>query len=530
MMEMCTFMTNKQTFLRGTFILTGAAFITRILGFLNSIILARFLGPEGIGLLMMAHPLVPMMITLTSLGLPVAISKLVAEAEAQGDTAKIRRILKVSLSITVSISIVLVLTAFFGAKPIASLILADQRAYYAMLALIPIAPLVAVSAVLKGYFRGRQNMKPIAFSDVIENTVQIVLIAALVQLLLPRGIEYAAAGAMLASVMGEGAGLLYLTLTYSAYKRKAAAAQSSSPESAPAAGGKRKRTLYELLQIGLPTTGQGFIESIYHGLQPLLVTKSLTVAGIGAAAATKQYGLLVGYAFPLLVFPTFIVHSLSSALVPAISEANAGRNAQLIHQRMDQAIRIAFMIGAPCTFILYMWAEQLTGLIYHAPEAGLLIKILAPVFLLHYLEAPLHAILLGLGKVKTLMWNFIMATLLKAIAIFIFGSEWGIYGVALGINFGTCLIAFLNFFALSGYIGFYLDLRQYVKAGLCLVAMAFAGQGAFAFLHGAGYDMLWVLAGSIGVSLAVYLASALASGAIQLGNKDGPGRTIISKI
>ncbi len=64
----------QQSFLRGTFVLSAAAFVNRILGFVSGMFLARILGAEGIGLLMMAHPLVPLVITVTELGLPVAIS------------------------------------------------------------------------------------------------------------------------------------------------------------------------------------------------------------------------------------------------------------------------------------------------------------------------------------------------------------------------------------------------------------------------------------------------------------------------
>ncbi|OXM82831.1 stage V sporulation protein B [Paenibacillus rigui] len=508
----------QSSFVRGTFILTAAAFITRMIGFLTSILLARYLGPEGIGLLMMAHPLVPMMITLTSLGLPVAISKLVAEAEAQGDTGKVKRILQVSLTLTVSISVILTLGVFIGSKSIASVILADSRAYYAMLAIIPIAPLVAISSVLKGYFRGKQNMKPIAISDVIENIVQIAVIVMLVQVLLPYGIEYAAAGAMACSVIGEGSGLLYLLFMYMLHKKTSAPAGSQANA---AALPNKKHILYELLHIGLPSTGQGFIHSIYRAFKPALVIKSLAIAGIGTAMATKQYGLLMGYAFPLLVFPTFIMSSLSTALIPSISEANAGNNRRLIHQRIDQAIQLAFIVGAPCTLILYMWAIPLTTVLYHAPEAGHLLKLLAPFFLLHYFEEPLHAILLGVGRVKTVMWNFIISTVLQAAAIFIMGSEWGIYGVATGINFGICMITVLNFLAIATHIGFSLDSRKYMKTVLCLLIMAICGQGAFVFMNHAGYSMPWVAAVSIVVSLLVYAMSLVATQTFRLAARNG---------
>jgi stage V sporulation protein B len=502
-------MQAKPSFVRGTMLLTGAAFITRILGFVNSIVMARFLGPEGIGLLMLAHPLVPMLVTLTSLGLPVAISKLVAEAEALQNKARIRRIMIVSLSITGFMSAVLTVLAFFGAHTLSHWFLSDPRAYYAMLATIPIAPLVAVSSVLKGYFRGKQNMKPLAYSDVIEQVIRVALIAALVQMLLPYGVEYAAAGAMICAVIGEGAGLLYLLLSIQIHKKKLQWKQRTEQ------GAEEKQVLGELLRIGLPTTGQGFIHSIYRAVQPMLITKSMALAGISTVVATKQYGLLVGYAFPLLLFPSFIMHSMSTALVPSISEANALSNRNLIHQRMDQAIRLAFLIGAPCSFILFVWAVPLTTVVYHAPEAGTLLRMMAPVFLLHYIEPPLNAVLLGLGKVKPLMRNFIISTVLKGAAIFYLGSQMGISGVVWGINIGLIAVTLLNVLSISKSIGFSLDLRSLVKMGVSLLMMIVAGESTYHWLEPSGAGQLPTLIAAVSVSAVTYVLFLLATNAVK---------------
>jgi stage V sporulation protein B len=501
---------QKQSFILGTFILTASAFIIKILGFINGIILSRLLGAEGIGLLMMAHPLVPLVITLTELGLPIAISKLVSEADVQGNPLKVKRILVVSLTVTGTLSVILTSISFFGAKFIASVFLTDQRAYYAMLAITPIAPIVAISAVLKGFFRGKQNMKPIALSEVIEHVVQITFIIVLVQLLLPYGVAYAAAGAMISVVIGEGAGLLYVFSMFRLYSKK-----NDSRQNIPHDLQQGKQTLFELLRIGLPTMGNGFIHSIYRAFLPMLVTKALVLSGISAAAATKHYGLLFGYAFPLLFLPSFITQSLSTALIPAISEARANNNGMLMHRRLDQAMRIALFVGAPSTVILYIWAVPFTTIIYHAPEAGTLLKILAPIFFLHYFETPLHAILLGLGKATTAMWNFIITNLFEAVAIFIFASKLGINGVAIGIGFGIFLLTYLNFSSISSSIGFYLDIRNFMKATFGVLVMAICGTCTFSFMQHSGYNLLWDLLGAICVSLLVYVMALILTNAFK---------------
>jgi stage V sporulation protein B len=501
---------HGQSFMRGTLVLSVAAFINRILGFISGMYVARVLGAEGIGILMMAHPLVPLVITITELGLPVAISKLVAEAHARGERQKVRRILHVSLAVTSILSVTLTTVSLLGSEWIASILLSDQRAYYAMLAITPIAPIIAVSAVLKGYFRGMQQMKTIAASDVLEHSVQIACVLALVHLLMPYGIAYAAAGAMAASVVSEAISLLFLATSY-----KLRGEQKMPGETWASHLKQGRSTLGELLQIGLPTTGHGVIHSLYSAFQPLLITTSLALAGIGTALATKQFGLLAGYAFPLLFMPSFITQSLSTALIPAIGEAAANKNNLLIHDRMDQAMKLGLLIGAPATVVLYEWATPLTTLIYNAPEAGLLLKILAPMFFLHYFDAPLHAILLGLGRAKATLWNYVIATAFKVVSVFVLGSQFGISGVAYGIGIGIVMQTLLNFFSISSSIGFYWSIYPYIKVGICMMLMAIGGHWTYNYVAHQDMPQLWCLIISIVCSLCLYFTALLLTGTLN---------------
>jgi stage V sporulation protein B len=367
---------SKQSLLKGTIILTLAAFITRLFGFVNRIVLANVLGPEGTGLIMMALPVTGLLITLSTLGLPVSISKLVAEAEVKGDHRRVKNILIVSLTTTGILSFILMTGTFLGARLISSALLTDQRAYFSLIAVLPIVLIVSVSSVLKGYFRGKQNMTPIAFSQVIEQVVKIGFIYLLVQYLLPYGIEYAAAGAVLSSIVGEGASLLYLYSIFQWSKQKQFKLHTSFYKQIR----KGKEVFNDLLQTGIPTTGNGLIHSILGVVQPILITQSLALAGTGTDLATKQYGIVMGYVLPLLMLPGFVTNSLSVPLVPAISEAKENNNLQLVHRRINQAVKIALITGIPSSITLYVFAGQLTTLFYKSPEAGTYLKIMAPFF------------------------------------------------------------------------------------------------------------------------------------------------------
>ena len=167
---------KKQGLVKGAFVLTVASFLSKILVFGNSIVQSRVLGPEGIGLQKMVMPFMGLMMTLTTIGLPVAISRLVAEAEAQGNGVKVKKILIISLAITGSLSILVVLLSVLGGKAFARFFITDPRSYYSFMAMLPIIPLGAVSGVLKGYFRGRQTMNPIAIAQVSKTYCPVFLV------------------------------------------------------------------------------------------------------------------------------------------------------------------------------------------------------------------------------------------------------------------------------------------------------------------------------------------------------------------
>lgn len=205
--------------------------------------------------------------------------------------------------------------------------------------------------------------------------------------------------------------------------------------------------------------------------------------------------------------PSFITHSLSTALIPAISEAAANKNSLLMHERMDQALRLGLMIGAPATVILFVWATPLTTLIYHAPEAGILLKTLAPMFFLHYFDAPLNAILLGLGRAGTTLGNHVIATGLKAVAIFVLGSQFGIIGVAFGMGIGIIVLTLLNFLSISSIIGFYWEIRPYARVFLSMLVMALCGQWALNYAAAMDIPQVWNVLGSAGFALAVYFTT-----------------------
>jgi stage V sporulation protein B len=462
---------TKQTFLQGTLILIAAGMITRFLGFINRIVVARLMGEEGVGLYMMALPTLFLVMTLTQLGLPVAISKRVAEAEALNDQQKIKKILVVSLVITGTSSMIFMIGMIISAPLIASTLLTDERTLYPLLAISPIVPIIAVSSVLRGYFQGKQNMKPQSYSQVIEQIVRISFVAIFVNLLLPYGVEFAAAGAMISIIIGEFVSLLYMLFQF---KRKKVIKLRHRFFSYLKTS---KSTLKELFSIALPSTGSRVISSISNFLEPILVAQSLALAGVSSTLATKQYGELTGYILPLLFLPTFITHSLSVALVPSISEAEANLNKQLVHYRIHQSVRISFASGALATIVLSLFSVPILSYMYGTANASHFLVLMAPFFILLYIQAPLQAALQALDLARPAMWNSLIGAGCKLAVLFFLASnpKFGITGVAIAMSVSVVLVTLLHMASLYKAIHFRLPLKDIIKMVLLLLLTWQAG-------------------------------------------------------
>jgi stage V sporulation protein B len=209
-----------NTFLKGTLVLTVGGMVVKVIGSLNWIILSRVLGGEGIGLYQMAFPIYLLALSLSSAGVPVAISILTAEKVALKDYLGAKRVFNLSLVLMTISGIALSFLVYFSADwLISSRIIRDARSYYAILALAPAVFLVTILASFRGYLQGWQLMTPTAVSQIVEQLFRVAAMLGFAAWLLPRGIEYAAGGASMGAGVGAAGGLVVLLYYYTKLKR-----------------------------------------------------------------------------------------------------------------------------------------------------------------------------------------------------------------------------------------------------------------------------------------------------------------------
>lgn len=460
---------NRHSFFHGAFVLIAAALVTRIMGFAYRIILVRVVGAAGMGLFQMVFPLLSFVLTFVTAGLPIAISKLVAEAVVQRDRVRVERILRVSTAVILTMAIIFTILMWVLRGVVRTHWLTDPRAYPTYLAMIPIVAIIAVSSIYRGYFQGLQDMAPTAWASILETAVRIVSILILATYFIQFSLPYAAAAAMMGMVLGELASLLFIVYQY--YRRgRLSVVLADAPNRSLET---TKQTLYAIAQIAAPVTLSRLIWSFISALEPVLVTRALFKAGISTPEATILYGKYGGMAIPLLVFPTVFTSSLAVNLVPSVSEAIAGDGKNRVLARLSQSWTATALVGFPTSVVLTLFAEPLCRIVFGESSVGPILAAMAPAGFLLYLQQPLAGILQGLNRAGIAMRNGIIGGVLRLGLIYYLAPQprFNILGVAWAVSISVCITTVLHFWSVYRLLGFSVNVTDTVKIVLASLFM-----------------------------------------------------------
>jgi stage V sporulation protein B len=441
---------GKDKFLRGAMILMLAGLVVKILGSVNRILLSRFLGGEGIGLYQMAYPVYLLLLALSSAGIPVAISIVVARYLAKEDWGNVRRVFHLSLGLMSALGLALALLLVVGAGWLVDNgYIRDGRAYYSLMALAPAVFFGTVLASFRGLFQGHQLMTPPAVSQILEQFVRIVTMLVFAYALFPYGLEYAAAGAAFGAVPGSLTGMLVLGGFYYYYRRQWLRQGELLPYK------ERLRTsglIKELLLLALPVSCANVLVPVTNIIDVLLVPRYLMDCGYSVEQATTLFGYLAGMAQPLLLLATIPSMSLATSLVPAISEAHTLGRMDVIRAKAAMAMKLCCAISLPAAVGMAVLAEPLGVLLYGTTKATVAIMHTAPALWLLAMHQVTTGVLQGMGHSNLPMAHMLVGILVKLLTLGLLMSDaWNIAGAAWATNINFGLTALLNILALYYY-------------------------------------------------------------------------------
>lgn len=494
---------GKRTFVYGAAILFAANLLNRIIGFVYQYLIMTHIGGEAYGLFHMVFPVYMMALVLTTAGIPIAVSKMVSEALSLNRLARAQHIFRLALTfLTISGGIV-ALSLYFLSPYLAHRLFSDPRVLRVFLVCTPAIFVVSISSAFRGYFQGVQNMVPTALSQICEQIVRVVVGFSSALILSPRGAEWAAAGLALGMLAGELMGLLIISILYRVKKIKLS--QPEPPTSSV-------HVLKELFTLSSPVTAGRLISTGLSSLDAMLIPQRLQIAGYTAREATTLFGQLGGAAFTLLSFPSVFTFALATSLVPAISEASARKQYQVVKARSSEAIRLTILSGIPCLLILFYFATPLTAF-FKSESVAPILRILALGGIFSYLQQTTTGILQGLGKFYLPVIHSIISALLRIPILYYLTAQptWGLNGTAVAYVVGFLIMALLNLGALFRYTGMVIDLPRFflqpLSAGIAMMLL-------FRLLS--IFIQPWIFLVQIFLGLACYLAILLLNGGITL--------------
>ena len=392
--------TKKEGFLQSVITLMFSQILIKLLGMVYTLYLTNRegFGDKGNGIVSSSYQIYAMLLTISSIGVPNAISKLVSERVAVGDHKGAHRIFKVAFATFAVIGLVGSLMLFLGAGIIANQWLQIPEAEMTLVALSPAIFFVAIASVMRGYCNGRQNIKATARSQTLEQvfkTLLTIIIVEIVAIISNVSTEWMAAGATLATTLATFVGFGYLYLYYKTIRKEIASEIKTTVNYKY----ERVRTIIKkVLFVSIPIALTAIMSSLNKNIDSFTVVRSLKKF-LTEDKALAQYGILGGKVDMLTSLPLSINVAFATTLVPTISAAKAKGDKKTITEKTSFSLLTTMLIGLPCTVGMFIFAGPILNLLFPNASSGeLILRVSSLTIIFTILDQTINGALQGYGK------------------------------------------------------------------------------------------------------------------------------------
>lgn len=427
------YLDNK--FIMGTIILLTGGFFSKFLGFILKIIVTRMIGIEGVELYSLITPTFGLFITIATFSFPTAISKIVSIPNRSSKKA-IFSIIPISLLLNILTFIII----FLIANPLSNRFLHEPRLYYPLLSIGFVLPFIGMSSIIKGYYWGKQRMGIYILSNIVEQIVRIAILLWLIPICLNKSLVLTVSVIILVNMLSELSSIVVMLLGLPK-------GVSISREDIKL----QKNEVKEILGISIPMTSSKIIGCIAHFLEPIILTSVLTSVGYSSKFIIREYGILNGYSLSLLLLPQFFTMSISTSLIPELSKYYSIKDYDMCKKRVKQIVSLSLLIGLVSTSLIFCIPEYFLKLIYNTTLGSNYIRILAPFFLLYFINTPINNALQAIDRSKEAMFTTIISSIIKLILIGVLSIfKIGIYGLIISIIVNLIISSFMDYKFLKG--------------------------------------------------------------------------------
>ncbi len=509
---------SSNNFIKGALILAIANFVVKLIGAGFKIPLIGLIGDEGSGYFNVAYQIYTFMFIVATAGFPVAISKMVSESMAQDNENEARKIFKVAFGFLFVIGLL---------GTLIMLVFADKLAIFvgipgASMGISTIAPavfFVAMSSAYRGYFQGRQNMYPTAFSEVIESSGKLVIGLVCAALFMGMTVDgsigkavdfaarkifdqhtqtiFASTGAIFGVTAGTFLACVLLTLIYIFTKKK----KEKSIEKTRGNG----EILKTLIKIAIPITIGASVSSLTTLIDMGTISHRLVVrpevferyafmfkegteffskameAGWDSATiltqkATTLYGMYTGKALTMFNLPLTLVVALGTSVVPAISAAVARKENNEAKTITESTLRISMLFAAPCAFGMAVLSREILNLLFGTYNAYTVLAILSFAIIPVAIVQVTNSMLQAYGKVYIPVIHMVIGGIVKVLVNYFCIPYLGIDGAPVGTGVCYTIIAVLNLMAIIKASGIKINWNDFlIKPIFAALIMGAAG-------------------------------------------------------
>ena len=522
---------KKQTFLQGTAVLAMATVLVKLMGFLFKVPLNNIIGEDGFGYFNTAYDVYNVLLMISTTGLPVAMSRMISQAQTLGNHAQIKRIYRTSLYVFLTIGMVGSLGMLFFCRQLSVMVTTNENSWAAIAALAPCVLLICLVSAYRGFFQGQSNMTPTSVSQIFEAVTRLVVglgLAWLVMKLTGKAyvrmqgivlapgetaqdygdITLAAGGAILGVTLGSLISVVYLHHKFR---------QSNQILSLGDGTAKSTRsTMKELLSIAVPITLGSAGLQIINLFDTMIYMRRLTGALQWTEKMADSAKGVYNFCQTVFALPCSFIPTITIAVIPAITASLTRKDLAEAKATSESSVRTMALIAMPCAAGLFVMAEPVIRLLCSTYTedriqlAATMLAILGLTVIFNSLVLLLNAIMQAHGDVVTPVVNMLIGGIIKIIVNYILVGQPNLNIVGAPIGTFICYISItaLDLIAMKRHISARPAIfKNIIRPGLSSAIMGAATFMVYRVLSNAISS--WKLACLLSLAFAVVLYAVL---------------------
>ena len=425
---------RKQSFLQGVAVLTAATIIVKLLGFIYKVPLQNMLQERGFGYFNTAYDVYNVLLMISTTGLPVAVSRMISQAQALENYAQIRKIYSVSMKVFLTIGVIGTLVMLVFCKPLSVMVTTNENSWAAIAALSPCVLLICIVSAHRGFFQGQSNMTPTSVSQVYEAMIRVVFGLGGAYLMLKKtgSLICAAAGGIFGVTAGCIVAVVYLRIQF-----------GKSNQILRQGGGEAKstrQTMKELLVIAIPITLGSAGLQIINLFDTMIYMRRLTGALAWSSDAADTAKGIYNFCQTIFNLPCSLITPITISIIPPVTAALTKNNAAGARHTEESAVRTMSLIAMPCAVGLAVLSEPIIRLLAgnYGPEsvatATPILAYLGIAVIFNSTVLLFNAIMQAHGDVTTPVVNMLIGGVVKVVVNYILVAipSLNIIGAAIG--------------------------------------------------------------------------------------------------